>query len=151
MTVILKLTSHDEKDFGYMGMKTSNGKTKFIGGVDISAAAKFKLEKYPKDKDAHYYQVVGQSKHYLDFHITSSVLYSDKVGFAGLTISKICAWKEVDGELHVVIAGEDIKKVVSRSAADDDSKLLYANLLLGDGAKTSCKVEVMDVKEESLI
>ena len=141
MTKILKLTSHDGKEFGYMGMKNDE----FIGGVDISDATKFKLKEYPKDKNAFYYQVVGQEKHYLDIKATSSVLFSDKVNFAGLKVSSIVAWKEVNGELHAVIQGKDTTKVVSRSAADPDSKTLYGNLLLGDGKNTSCKVKPIEV------
>jgi len=147
MAKILKLTAHDGTDFGYMGMK----KDKFVGGVDKSEAAKFKLEDYPKDKNAHYYQVIGQSKHYLDIKATSSVLFSDKVNFAGLSVSSIVAWKELNGELHAILGGKDTTKVVSRSAADPDSKTLYGNLLIGDGSKTSCKIEVMEVNEASLV
>jgi hypothetical protein len=141
MEKILKLTSYDGEDFGYVGMK----KDKFIGGVDKSEATKFKLEEYPKDNSAYYYQVIAQPKHYLDIKFTSSVLFSDRVNFAGLSVSSIVAWKQVNGELHAILGGRDTTKVLSRSAADPDSKMLYGNLLMGDGAETVCKVELIDV------
>lgn len=142
MAKIIKLTAHDGSDFGYMGMK----KDKFIGGVDKSEATHFNLKKYPKDKNAHYFEVSSQSGHYLDFKTTNSVLFSDKP-LISLSASTIVAWKEINGELHAIIDNSDTTKVVSRSAADPDSKLLYGNSLLSDGKETSCKVEVLEVDE----
>lgn len=140
MTVILKLTQNDGSDFGYMGMKKDN----FIGGVDKSDATKFNQVYYSKDKDSYYYQIASDKKHYLDIKAMSSLLFTDKPEIS-LSMSTIVAWKEINGELHAIISGKDTTKVVSRSPHDPDSKMLYGNLLLGDGSDTSCKVEVIEV------
>ncbi|GGA09104.1 hypothetical protein [Okeania sp. KiyG1] len=138
---ILKLT-YEGKDFGYMGL---NGKGIFYGGADISDAVEFKEVKYQKADDAYYYEVAKDKNHYLDIKGTSSVLFSDKPIFS-VDTSTIVAWQLIGSELHAIIGGQDTRKVVSRSATDEDSKILYGNFPepLGDGHP--CGIRILEKK-----
>jgi hypothetical protein len=131
------------KDFGYVRMQ--KGSDSFYGGGSEKEAVEFELESYKGSNTRFYFKVSGTKDSYLDFALTSSVLKVTKPWFS-VDQSTICAWELISGELHVILAGKDTTKAVSRSQADPTSTILYANSPY-DG--NHCQVSLVDATSKS--
>jgi hypothetical protein len=140
MKKILKL-AYEGKDFGYMRI-AKNGT--FYGDGSESDAVEFEQVKYKNMDGAYYYKISG-TKGYLDFSATSSALFSD-TPWLSVESSSICAWKMIDNELHAILGSKDTTKALSRSAKDEESSILFANISF-DGHH--CKVEILDSTNKS--
>ncbi|OQS34155.1 hypothetical protein [Chromobacterium haemolyticum] len=120
---ILKL-KFKGSDFGYVRMV--KGSDTFYGGGSEKEAIEFELIAYKGSSKRFYYKVAGTKDSYMDFSLSSSVVKITKP-FLSVESSTICAWELIDNELHAILADKDTTKAISRSAADPESKALYAN------------------------
>ncbi|HHF3148110.1 TPA: hypothetical protein ACPJ10_004609 [Vibrio diabolicus] len=144
----IKLSTHDDKSFGFLALGSGKDKDYFLGSATEADATVFVLEKYKKANDIFYFRVDGTKETYLDEHTRNGVVFPEKPFFS-VEASSIHAWQLNDeGHLEAVYSSHGTTEVLAEPHNKDQVNIRehHPNAVFCNFENTSFpyKVEILE-------